>query len=104
MRLAALVTFVSADGGGRASPPSSGYRPPVRFGEQASGGEPALWDFEFHFAGDDRGVQFDEETPTIMRAVTATSDDVTVDVGETFEVREGARVVGRGRVTEVLPG
>lgn len=104
--LKAAVTFFGADAGGRICPPSSGYRAPTWFGDRDPSGEPACWDFEFQFvnAFDTNGARFDEETPALMRAASATAEDLAADVGATFEVREGARVVGRGHVTEVLSG
>jgi len=105
MVLNAVVTFLGTDQGGRATAPASGYRPPVWFGDTGASGEPMLWDFEFQFTGAhaDGEVPLSEEVPARMRAVSATPDDVAVGVGATFEVREGARVVGRGRVLQVLP-
>lgn len=100
----AVVTFLSAAQGGRSNPPASGYRPPVWFHQIDASGEPVMWDFVFDFpsSGEEEPVPFGEQVPTVMKAVSATNDDVDVSDGATFEVREGARVVGRGRVEEIL--
>jgi translation elongation factor EF-Tu-like GTPase len=102
--LNAVVTFLSTDQGGRITAPASGYRPPVWFGDTDASGEPLLWDVEFQFKGAhaDAEAPFDQEVPALMRAVSATPSDVAVAPGARFEVREGARVVGRGRVVEIV--
>lgn len=101
------VTFLSAEEGGRSRPPGSGYRPPVWFGARDAAGDPILWDWEFTFLdalvdGDEEAVRFGEEILTTMRAVSASEADVPVSAGAAFEVHEGARVVARGTVEEVL--
>lgn len=64
-----------------------------------------MWDFEFEFPGrGDNAVRAGNEVRTIMRAVSATSKDLRLETGAPFEVREGRRVVGRGRVLTTLPG
>ena len=100
----AIVRFFSAEHGGRSNPPSSGYRPPVWFHEVDAAREPVMWDFEFDFTnqGPAAPVPFGEDVRAVMRAVSATSGDVSLQTGATFEVREGARVVGQGRVERVL--
>lgn len=100
-----VVTFFSADRGGRSKPPASGYRPPIWFGQVDSAGQPVTWDFEFEFRenGPTSPVRFGEDVPAVMRSVVATINDVPLEGGTTFQVREGARLVGRGRVTGVVP-
>jgi translation elongation factor EF-Tu-like GTPase len=99
--LEARVVFFSAEQGGRANPPASGYRPTVSFSGEADGER--LWDFEFSFSGfaEAQPVAFGEEVGAVMRASSATRADVSPWVGGTFEVREGAKVVGRGRVVGI---
>jgi translation elongation factor EF-Tu-like GTPase len=103
--LKAVVTFLRSDDGGRVNAPASGYRPPIWFGDVDAGGGHQLWDFEFEFTGPhaSRAVPFGTEVPALMHAVSASSDDIVARAGAAFEVREGARVVGRGRVVEVVP-
>lgn len=103
MKINAIVTFLPAGEGGRSNPPMSGYRPPVWLGQRRDGID-VLWDFEFTFPGlaGDLPVAFSQEIEAEMRSSSAGSRDVTVEPGTAFEVREGARVVGHGRVVEVL--
>jgi translation elongation factor EF-Tu-like GTPase len=105
MILKVTVTFLNASQGGRVTAPASGYRPPLWFGDTDAAGEPLLWDFEFRFTSEDPDalVPFNTEVPAVIRAGSATEKDLSVREGSRFEVREGARVVGRGLVTEVMP-
>ena len=98
--LDATVRFLPADEGGRSTPPWSGYRCPVWFGQVGSDGTELLWDFAFDFPGrpPDEPVPFGADVRVTMRAATATPADLPIAARATFEVREGSRVVGRGRV------
>ncbi len=74
------------------------------FQQVDAAGDPVLWDFEFDFVSQDAGapVRFGEDVAAVMRAASATGTDIPLQNSTTFEVREGARVVGRGRVEKVL--
>jgi elongation factor Tu len=90
----AEITFVPTEQGGRATPAFSGYRP--------------------QFCYDDRDWDADQEYPdvdcvlpgqTVRALLRFLSPDMHIGrlhTGMEFQVREGARVVARGRVTKIL--
>jgi hypothetical protein len=104
LRIEAAVTFLTAAEGGRQTPVSSGYRPPVWFGQRTDSGLEACWGFGFVFPGldDDAPVPVGEEVTAHMQAAAAGLEDLPVRAGDVFEVREGSMVAARGRVLRML--
>lgn len=105
MLIEATVTFLTTAEGGRSSPPANGYRPPVWFGQRSDDGLRIMWDFAFTFVGleADAPVTPGHEVVALMRASCATVDDLPSEGDHRFEVREGDRLVARGRVRAVVP-
>jgi translation elongation factor EF-Tu-like GTPase len=90
----AEITFVPTDRGGRTTPAFSGYRPQFYYNEQNFDADQEYPDVEAVFPGQ-----------TVRAFLRFLSPDVHIDrvrPGLEFEVREGVRIVARGRVTKIL--
>jgi translation elongation factor EF-Tu-like GTPase len=99
MGIAAKVKleFLTPELGGRRTPPVSGYRPPVWFGEVDGDGQAVLWDCQFEFASEPR---LGSEIEAVLRSASIPA--ASLRPGTTFEVREGSRTVARGEVVASL--
>jgi len=95
----AEIRFVTTEEGGRRTPAKSGYRPHHDFGVDG-----IQFDAVHTFV--DRERVFPGETVTAMLSFMGTGyqDYLAGRLHEGFEftVQEGARIVGRGRITKVL--
>jgi translation elongation factor EF-Tu-like GTPase len=90
----AEITFVPTEEGGRKTPALSGYRPQFYFGG-------------FDYDADQEYPDVESVAPgqTARAYLRFLSPDYIVGQvfsGMEFQVREGARVVARGRVTKIL--
>lgn len=56
LQLKVRLRFLTPEEGGRQTPPASGYRPPVWFGELDDSGGEVLRDWSFEFEGPDGGI------------------------------------------------
>jgi hypothetical protein len=90
----AEVTFLKPEEGGRKSPAFSGYRPQFYY-------EGHDWDAE-HMYPDVEKVNPGETTRALLTFISPEFHRNRVHPGMAFEIREGTRVVGRGKVTRLL--
>jgi translation elongation factor EF-Tu-like GTPase len=90
----AEISFVSTEQGGRQTPFSSGYRPQFHYGEE-------IWDAEHEYPDDDR-VFPGETVRVLLRFARPEAHVHQIHKDMEFLIQEGARVVGRGRITKLL--
>lgn len=82
--------------GGRKTPAFSGYRPQIKFAFS-----------EMQTSGQQRFINKDKTYPgdTVIAEITIVSPHLFVNklsIGLDFEFREGARVIGTGRILEIF--
>jgi elongation factor Tu len=90
----AEITFVPTEQGGRSAPAFTGYRPQFYYDGQDHAATQEYPDVESVLPGQ-----------TVRALLLFGRPDIHVGhvhVGMEFEVREGARIVARGRVTKIL--
>jgi translation elongation factor EF-Tu-like GTPase len=90
----AEITFVATNEGGRRTPVRTGYRP------------------QFHYKGEDHvvihtfiGTEWVAPGQTVMAYLEFLHPELIfgrIVPGNTFEIREGYRVVAKGRVTKLI--
>jgi translation elongation factor EF-Tu-like GTPase len=90
----AEITFVPTEQGGRKTPAFSGYRPQFYYNDHD-------WDADQEYP-DVESVLPGQTVRTLLRFVSPDSHVGRVHPNMEFEVREGARVVARGKVTKIL--
>jgi|ERR1051326_4252018 elongation factor Tu len=90
----AEIRLLTTEEGGRHTPARSGYRPQFYY-------EGHDWDAHQEYP-DAEWVHPDETARTLLWFLSPDDHLGRVHVGMEFEVREGARVVGRGRITKIL--
>ena len=92
----AQLTYLTTEEGGRTGVFISGYRPQVKFpfSKQMTSGQQILLDKEMVFPGESVKVEL-----ALMAPITFKHQ---LSIGQEFEVREGARIVGRGEILEIL--
>ncbi|MEO7972158.1 MAG: elongation factor Tu [Thermoanaerobaculia bacterium] len=90
----AEVTFLSSGEGGRRSPARSNYRPQFHY-------EGHDWD-AVHEYPDVDSVNPGETARVLLRFLTPEEHLGRVVPGLEFSIREGARIVARGRITKIL--
>jgi|SRR5437667_11873967 len=90
----AEIRFLTPEEGGRRTPVRSGYRPQFYYDGHD-------WDAHQEYL-DAEWVQPGETARTLLWFLSPEAHLGRVHVGMEFEVREGARVVGRGRITKIL--
>jgi elongation factor Tu len=90
----AEITFVPTEQGGRKTPVFSGYRPQFYYGEQD-------WDADQEYPDVD-SVLPGQTVRALLRFVSPEAQIGRIHPGLEFQVREGAHVVGHGKVTKVL--
>jgi translation elongation factor EF-Tu-like GTPase len=90
----AEIRFLTAEEGGRHTPARSGYRPQFYYDGHD-------WDALQEYP-DVEWVHPGETARTLLWFLSPDAQLGRVHEGMEFEVREGARVVGRGRVTKIL--
>lgn len=92
----ASLTYKTTYEGGRKTPAKSGYRPAIKFpfAEMMTSGQQKFANREWVYPGE-----------TVYAEITIIATDYfkeTLYEGLEFEFREGARVIGTGRITEIL--
>ena len=90
----AEIRFLTAEEGGRHTPARSGYRPQFYYDGHD-------WDAHQEYP-DAEWVNPGDTARTLLWFLSPDAHVGRVHAGMEFEVREGARVVGRGRVTKIL--
>ena len=90
----AEITFVPTEEGGRKAPAFSGYRPQFYFGGLDYDADQEYPDVESVAPG--------QTARTFLRLLSPDYIVGQVFTGMEFQVREGSRVVARGRVTKIL--
>jgi translation elongation factor EF-Tu-like GTPase len=90
----AEITFVPADQGGRSTPAFSGYRPQFYYDDHD-------WDADQEYP-DVESVLPGQTVRALLRFASPDAHVGRVHPGMEFQVREGARIVARGRVTKIL--
>ena len=90
----AEITFVPTEQGGRNTAAFSGYRPHFYYDSHD-------WDADQEYPDVD-SVLPGQTARALLRFLSPEAHLGRVQPGMTFEVREGARVVARGRVTKIL--
>ena len=90
----AEIRFLTSEEGGRHTPVWSGYRPQFYYDGHD-------WDAHQEYP-DVEWVHPGETARTLLWFLSPDAHLDRVQVGMEFEVREGARAVGRGRVTKIL--
>ena len=90
----AEITFVPTEQGGRKTPAFSGYRPQFYYDSHD-------WDADQEYP-DVESVLPGQTVRALLRFLSPDAHVGRVQPDMPFEVREGARVVARGRVTKIL--
>ena len=90
----AEIAFVPTEQGGRKTPAFSGYRPQFYYDSHD-------WDADQEYP-DVESVLPGQTVRALLRFASPDAHVGRVQPGMEFEVREGARVVARGRVTKML--
>ena len=90
----AEITFVPTDQGGRSKPAFSGYRPQFYYDRHD-------WDADQEYP-DVESVLPGQTARALLRFLSPEAHVGRVQLGMEFEVREGTRLVARGRVTKIL--
>lgn len=96
LEITARIHFRGAEDGGRETPVFSGYRPALYFGGKQIDGAVIL-------EGSDEKLMPGEEREVRITLLHPENAGIEPKRSEPFEVREGTRVVGEGRVLSILP-
>ena len=88
------ITFVPTEQGGRKSPAFSGYRPQFYYDGHD-------WD-ALHEYPDVESVSPGQTVRALLRFNRPDMHTGRVHPGMEFQIREGSRVIGHGRVTKIL--
>jgi len=86
----AEVTFLPKEQGGRATPPSSGYRGHIHY----DGDD---WGAQWTFAWDP--VEPGQTVEAMLQFLSPRHHALHLTVGKDFSIREGPHTIGSGRVT-----
>lgn len=97
----AKLCFLQPEEGGRKAPVFSGYRPPVYFGLHGRDGEKLYNDCLITLEGRDQ-VSPGEECYARIRPYHPELLQDVLKPNVSFEVAEGARVVGKGTIIKVF--
>jgi elongation factor Tu len=92
----AEIRFLTAEEGGRHTPVRSGYRPQFRYKDDEH-----IWDAHQEFP-DVECVHPGETARALLWFLSPDAHLGRLHIGMEFEVRECARLVGRGRITKLL--
>ena len=92
----AELKYLTTEEGGRQTPAFSGYRSQVKFDfdEMQTSGQQTFLNKDTVYPGD--AVQ------AAIRIVAVEHFAHTLTVGMTFEFREGSRLIGTGKITDIL--
>ncbi|MBB6111557.1 EF-Tu C-terminal domain-related protein [Mucilaginibacter lappiensis] len=92
----AELKYLTTEDGGRSTPAFSGYRPQVKFAfsDMQTSGQQIFLNKEIVYPGED-----------VLAEITIISTEIFAGKlysGLSFEFREGARVIGNGKIVEIL--
>ena len=92
----AELKYLTTEEGGRKTPALSGYRPQVKFdfSVMETSGQQTFLNKKIVYPGD--------TVLAAIKIVSVTSFANSLKVGMTFEIREGSKIVGHGKITELL--
>jgi elongation factor Tu len=92
----AVLKYATTEEGGRKTPAFSKYRPQVKFpfSEMQTSGQQTFIDKEVVYPGDTVTAEIILLLPEICKN--------RLEIGAEFEFREGLRVIGTGKITEIL--
>ncbi len=90
------LKYLTAEEGGRQTPAFSGYRPQVKFDfdEMQISGQQTFLNKDTVYPGDTVEAAF--------RIISVEHFENTLAEGMQFEFREGSRVIGTGKITDIL--
>ena len=90
------LTYLTTDEGGRQTPAFSGYRPQVKFDfdEMQTSGQQTFLKKDTVYPGD--------TVQAAIRIISVEHFEKTLTEGMTFEFREGSRVIGTGKIIDIL--
>jgi translation elongation factor EF-Tu-like GTPase len=91
----AEIYFLTTEEGGRRTPVSSGYRPQVYY-------DGYDWDAIQNYVGVVEPVQLGQTVTAHLSFLSPQYQVGKLYPGKEFLIREGSRVVGKGRVTKVV--
>jgi len=89
----AVLTLLRAEDGGRKTAIANGYRPSFYIGDLQTDGAIQLLGVDQQNPGETMSVR--------IRLLHPENFGKTLMVGVEFEAREGAKTIGRGRITEL---
>ena len=89
------ISFLTAEEGGRTAPCTSGYRPQFYYDGHD-------WDAIHNYPDEQEPVHPGDTVTVYLSFVSPHHHVGNLCPGKEFLVREGARVVGRGRITKIL--
>jgi translation elongation factor EF-Tu-like GTPase len=92
----AEISFLSSEEGGRTKPAYTGFRPPIYYDDPEMG-----WDAMYDW-GTEEPIQPGATVHARISFLSSEAHRGRLYPGKEFELREGSRVVGRGRVTRLL--
>ena len=90
------IRFLKPDEGGRKTPVCNGYR-----GQFHYAGQKEAWDAPHEYP-DSEWVELGQTTRAYLAFLSPERHVEKIQVGTSFEVREGSRLVGVGKVTEII--
>src|SRR4051812_36114495 len=90
----AEITFLTPEEGGRSTPARSRYRPQFYY-------DGHHWDADHEYP-DVEWVYPGQTVRTLLRFLSPENHIAHVTPGLAFQIREGARIVGRGTITKIL--
>jgi translation elongation factor EF-Tu-like GTPase len=92
----AEIYALPASDGGRKTALLSGYRPSHNFGKNGELND------GMHEYPDGGRIEVDESGRALIWLLSPERNAALLEVGDTFTVQEGSRVVGRGKITSLL--
>jgi len=92
----AKLKYLKTEQGGRKTPAFSGYRPQVKFDfiEMQTSGQQVFMDQKIVYPG--------EEVTAEISLLSSAFLEKALFIGQSFEFREGSRVIGHGQIIEVI--
>lgn len=90
------LKYLTTEEGGRQTPAFSGYRPQLKFyfDEMQTSGQQTFLNKDTVYPGD--------TVEAAIRIISVEHFENTLTEGMTFEFREGSRVIGTGKITDIL--
>ncbi|SHN09612.1 hypothetical protein [Mucilaginibacter sp. OK098] len=92
----AELQYLTTEQGGRKTPAFSGYRPPVKFtfSEMQTSGQQKFLNNDIVYPGESIIAEISLITSDFLKGM--------LNVGFDFDFREGSRIIGTGKILEVL--